>query len=207
MEEVNWSQISCEVAAFYPEYASGVGDVTRFIMADGEQRIVHRSIRAALLGLTRSFAVDLQRIRQIYGKSVGQRNGIPLPLTAKLVLVPIKVRKPRMIKDGTCGYLNYHQYQKVESWREGDYRSRIILQNGYVLPCTVSTAAVEKQIRNARLVYSEYLRRQGNEAALAPVNSLSNAEIGQLVRGMLMLCRNLDDTTSALALVREKPLP
>lgn len=190
MEQVDWYQTSSELAAFYPEYQPGQGDLTQLITIDGRQLTVKRSVRAVLGGLTRSFAIDLYRVRQLYGQLLGQRNSVPIPLTANLVLVPLKVRKPRLPKDGTIGYLSYHQYAGVEDFNVDGYRSKVILKNGYELPCLICRATVQKQISKARLVYDEYMRRHGNNAEIAG-NGFSPTEVMQVVQSMLVLCRNL----------------
>jgi hypothetical protein len=94
-----------QLAVLMPIYREGGGDMTRVILQDGQEWDDPRPLYAVLKGIARHFAVDLVAVRERYGAILGKRLYVPLPLSPHLTLVPLKMRLPRVYKDGTTGYV------------------------------------------------------------------------------------------------------
>ncbi|NLP18566.1 MAG: hypothetical protein GX376_05645 [Firmicutes bacterium] len=148
------------IAALRPVYTAA-GDGTDVILINGDVLHDRRRIRSVRQALARVYAVDLVAARQYYRKLLGQANAIPLPLSAKLILCPTKMRRPRCPGDFTLGYVSYRQVVGVEGYSKGDYRSRVLLRNGAILLSLNRVTILKKRLALARFVEGHYLEAQG----------------------------------------------
>ncbi|NLJ33365.1 MAG: hypothetical protein GX349_02085 [Firmicutes bacterium] len=155
------------IAALRPVYTA-TGDGTDIILLNGDVLHDGRRIRSVRQALARAYAVDLVAARQYYRQLLGQANAIPLPLSAKLILCPTKMRRPRCPGDFTLGYVSYRQVEGVEDCCEGEYRSRMLLRNGVILFSLNRVSSLKKQLALARFVEGHYLEMQGLAARRSP---------------------------------------
>lgn len=163
------------IAALRPVYTAA-GDGTDVILLNGDVHHDGRRIRSVRHALARTYAVDLVAARQYYRGLLGQANAIPLPLSAKLILCPAKMRTPRCPGDFTLGYVSYRQVEGVEDCRQGEYRSRVLLRNGVILLCINRVTILKKQLALARLVEGHYLQVQGLAARGSPYGLATREE-------------------------------
>ena len=72
--------------------------------------------------------MDLAALREFYGKAVNKKQGVPIPMTTNLLLIPVKARKnPLGENDGTFGYVNCKEIKYLNDAGSGG--CRIIFQN------------------------------------------------------------------------------
>ena len=95
------------VSALLPIYEEGAGDSTLFVNRDGHKRIIHKKLKTVFKRLVSHYSYDLESLHQKYGELISQKYKIPLPLHPYLILVPFKIREPRIKGDFTYGYINY----------------------------------------------------------------------------------------------------
>lgn len=142
------------LAAFIPVYEDG--NVTRIFTCDGQQILVRRTCRTVLKNLARFYGVDLVAVRERYGRSINKKQGVPIPMTTNLLLIPVKVRKnPLGENDGTLGYVNFREIKEVTDGEGG--KCHITFQCDKDLLVLVSRATMNEYMKNARLVESLYL--------------------------------------------------
>ncbi|MBL0385468.1 hypothetical protein JJB07_02300 [Tumebacillus sp. ITR2] len=147
-----------ELALLEPVYVEGGGDRTRVVLADGTQRLDPRTVSVLLKGIARYYGVDLTAVRERYGDILGKRLHVPLPFSSGLVLIPLKMRIPRIAKDGTTGYV---VARRIDFIREGatPTECRLELQSGDGVTCLQSADFAKQQLRHARIVQTFYQER------------------------------------------------
>jgi hypothetical protein len=156
------------LAAFLPVYEDG--NVTRVFTGNGEQILVRRTCKTVLRNLARFYGVDLSAVREYYGSSINKKQGVPIPMTANLLLIPVKVRKnPLGENDGTLGYVNFGEIKEVADGEAG--KCHITFKCGKDLLVLVSQATMREYMKNARLVESLFLNRHFYGCEAAAVNS------------------------------------
>lgn len=142
-----------QIAAIVPSY-SPCGDHSTIISTDGLTASVNNNVRTLIKQLARGSAIDLPALKartaQVTNRTILQ----PLLLAPGLVLVPLKVRKPRVAGDTSTGYVNMHAVTEVERTDKTPYRSTLRLSGGTELPVLWSPATVNKQLQHARLAVS-----------------------------------------------------
>jgi len=138
------------IAAIVPSY-SPFGDQSAIISTDGLTSAVDNNVRTLIKRLARSSSTDLPALKARTAKLTNRAILQPLLLAPGLVLVPLKVRKPRVAGDTSTGYVNMHAVTGVKSTANKPYRSTLQLTGGAELPVLWSPATVNKQLQHARL--------------------------------------------------------
>ncbi|TCP57766.1 hypothetical protein EV586_102210 [Tumebacillus sp. BK434] len=144
-----------DLAVLAPVYVEGGGDMTRVVTQGGEMWNDPRPVPVVLKGVARHFGVDLTAVRERYGDILGRRLHVPLPFAPRLTLVPVKMRLPRVQKDGTTGYVATHQIERVVPGRRTT-SCTLHLRGGQKVACLQSGEFVVQQLRNARIVQTFY---------------------------------------------------
>ena len=148
-----------ELALLEPVYVEGGGDMTRIVLQGGGSWLDPHPVPVVLKGIARYFGVDLTAIRERYGDILGKRLHVPLPLSGQLVLLPVKMRRPRIAKDGTTGYVAAHLVEEVRAARtEG---CSLQVAGAGTVSCLQSAAFARQQLRHARIVHTFYMERMG----------------------------------------------
>lgn len=138
------------IAAIIPCYQPG-GDSTAIIAVDGSVTSLTARIRTVLRRLARLRAIDLGALRSRTRAATERRNLEPLPLAPGLVLVPVKVRQPRVAGDTTTGYINFHAVTTVAANKNKPYQTTVTLAGKTELPVLWTPATVNRQLALARL--------------------------------------------------------
>ena len=103
------------------------------------------------------YDADLDNLRKNYRAYLNCRQGIPLPLSPRLVLVPIKMRSVVSENDGTTGYINLIDYQQVNTVEPlpaaGPAKCHIHLKGNHTLPSLFSKQNIEKRLAHGRLAH------------------------------------------------------
>ena len=144
-----------ELALLMPVYVEGGGDMTRIVLSDGRSWLDPRPVAFVLKQVARHFGADLTAVRERYGDILGRRLHVPLPLAPHLVLVPLKMRAPRVAKDGTIGYVNRRLVERVQPGAE-PITSALWLKEIGRIECLQSCDFARQQLRNARIAETFY---------------------------------------------------
>lgn len=184
MKRDELEEVHSQVAALCPLYQDGSGDGTEIILRSGERLWQPRRIRAVRTALARLYGVDLVAVRRRYGALLERSSSVPLPLSARLVLVPLRLRRPRCRGDACLGYVSYREVKEVREVAAGPFRSLLILTSGVEVPVLSHRRVVVQHLSAARLVEELYLTQNGwgpRESACGP-----NERLAALLRELTM---------------------
>jgi hypothetical protein len=154
-----------KIAAIVPCYST-TGDTTTIFSTDGSATILTSQVRAVIQRLAKSQAVDLAALRAKIRSITDRTNLEPLPLAPGLVLVPVKVRRPRIPGDSTTGYINLHTVAAVCPNAKKPYQTTIALSGKTEIGVLWTTTTVNRQLALARLA-----------ATTAPASQLLPVEV------------------------------
>ncbi|HWR09566.1 hypothetical protein [Sporomusa sp.] len=138
------------IAAILPCYQA-TGDSTTIIAADGSTTCLTSRVRTVIHRLAKTRAVDLSALRTKTRAATERKNLEPLPLAPGLVLVPVKVRRPRVAGDTTTGYVNLHAVTAVVTNKNKPYQTTVRLSGKTEIPVLWTPATVNHQLALARL--------------------------------------------------------
>ncbi|MGZ4031712.1 MAG: hypothetical protein ACXVP5_09125 [Tumebacillaceae bacterium] len=147
-----------ELAMLLPVYVEGGGDMTKVVLRAGTSWLDPRPVPAVLRQIARYFGVDLTAVRERYGDILGRKLHVPIPLAPQLVLMPLKMRTPRIQKDGTTGYIATDVVQRVIPDVEST-RCKLEVEGNGRVECLQSSEFAKQQLRNARIVKQFYQER------------------------------------------------
>jgi hypothetical protein len=148
-----------QIAAIIPSYTPH-GDQAVIISTTGKSTPTGTTIHTVIKRLARSSTTDLIALRA-YTAQITQRAILqPLPLAPGLVLVPVKVRQPKISGDTCTGYVNLLAITAVTNNQQPPYRSTLILTGGTELPVVWSTVTIHRHLQHARLVMNQAANRQ-----------------------------------------------
>ncbi len=168
MEKIQWEKITDKLTAVRPIYLKDTGKACEVYLNNGETIIDNRDAKTILKDLAGFLAVDLGSLRKFCSHRLAAKNTLPLPLTPKILLVPLRLRKPKVSKDSATGYINYFDIANAIP-KEGD--TVLELTCGRKITCHQSIGTVQVHLVYARLIYREwqsvyvnpYIKEVGNE--------------------------------------------
>ncbi len=135
--------------AFLPSNEPDIGDVLLVLGKNGEREVVHITARSYLQQLARLFGVDLAFLRERYGKVIGKKQMIPLPLAPNWTLIPLQVRIP-------IGKQQAHGWVVKQSIERIDEGKSILLKGDHQVPLLHSYQDMRRILREAQLVELQY---------------------------------------------------
>lgn len=138
------------IAALLPRYAS-TGDSTVILTNDGQLHSTGLRLRSVINRLARTRSIDLKALKCNCRRSTQRSILQPLPLSSELLLVPIKVRTPRIPGDPCIGYVNYYAVAKVAVQPGNPACSAITLHQGQTVQSLWSTDTVNRYLQLSRL--------------------------------------------------------
>lgn len=136
------------LAALVPFYDAEGGNATLIYTETGEVFEDHRTVKWNVRRLARLFCVDLEAARRKQADYLLSRQGVPLPLSPALVLVPLKTRRAVGKNDGCHSYLNPAAVRGLAAVNEGDARSVLTLPGEHLLPCRYTLKTVRRRLRD-----------------------------------------------------------
>ncbi|HOL18278.1 MAG TPA: hypothetical protein PLY40_08350, partial [Bacillota bacterium] len=145
----NWPN---NLAALVPCYAGNGGNCTKIYTLEGETVLDRRTVRWNLRRLARRFCIDLEAARSRYGELLDWRQGVPIPFSAALVLVPLKVRHTVGKNDGASGYFNAAAVEVSPGEGVEGFRSELLLPGGHRLGCCYTVRTVKKRLKAGQLL-------------------------------------------------------
>lgn len=122
-----------------PEYKDGHGSCCR-IRENNSEEVYYHTLQVMLKKMLRERGMELKALRRQCSKEIMQRNLIPLYMGPREVLMPIKVREPRVKRDGGYGYVNAVAIRRIEG-------TRVIMQDGTSIEFIESRRAVARRYK------------------------------------------------------------
>ena len=145
------------LAALVPYYNRDGANATLIYVSSGEVFEDHRTVKWNLRRLARLFSVDLEAVRRNQGEYLHYSQGLPLPLSPSLVLVPLKTREAVGKNDGCHSYVNPSAVvDLLEVKEQGKVRSIIILPGEHRLPCHYTLKTVRKRLRDGAIALERH---------------------------------------------------
>ncbi len=157
------------LAALVPYYNHDGGNATLVFTDGGEIFEDHRTVKWNLRRLARLFSVDLEAARRNQVDYLHYCQGLPLPLSPSLVLVPLKTRRAVGKNDGCHSYLNPSAVvELLEAKDQVNVRSLIVLPGDHRIPCHYTLKTVRKRLRDGAIALERH------RAALLPGATISH---------------------------------
>ncbi len=150
------------IAALFPisESSPEGGKRTRICYSDGKAEEISHRVKTVLRNTADYFSINIVRQRQRYGEYLQRRQGVPLPLSSGIVLVPLKMLKSSLYNDEVTGYVNACHVLKISeaSPEEAALGIRCILhlKGGHRIPCHFSVKSVKRKVRTAQLALEHF---------------------------------------------------
>ena len=160
----NFEEISDQISALIPFYDENGGNASKIYTKDGEVVSDKRTMRWVIKKIAKSYAVDLEALRQKYAKNLSVKQGVPLPFSPQLILVPLKLRSVMVDSDGAGGYVNLLSVQGVEDYsdeKNNNFKSLIYLEGEQTVPCIFSRKTVDSRLEMGKLTRERYLYYTG----------------------------------------------
>ena len=136
---------------FRPVYREE-GNITELLFLQ-EGRLVNaydrRSLPSVRQALARSYALDLSAQARDLKKKLQRRSLMPICLPDGRVFVPLKMRRPRITRDSTYGYIDIAFIKTVQ---EKEETANLLLVTGEVIPLCTSAAAALNAINQGKLM-------------------------------------------------------
>ncbi len=143
-----------DIAAIEPIYSER-GDVTRIYLAHGGERVVDAEVRAVLRALASRHDKTVELMRRHAERYTHRRLYNPLAASAGLVLVPVKMRRPRVKGDAALGHVNVAALHEVAGDGSG---SVISIGAGRRLRTPWSLRTTHRHIEEAEHMRSDMVR-------------------------------------------------
>ncbi|MEW5785474.1 MAG: hypothetical protein AB1767_10445 [Bacillota bacterium] len=151
---VHWKD---SLAALIPYYDRDGSNATLVYRTGGQVEEDRRTVKWNLKRLARHFSIDLEAVRKNHGERLGTFQGVPLPFSAALVLVPLKTRQAIGRNDGCCGYFNPAAICKY--YPDAEKSTVIVLDGGQQISCLFSMRTVHKRLKASEIVLESYRRQ------------------------------------------------
>lgn len=134
IKEGLWQRLNCLV----PVYGTGddCGNYTEVWLDDGTKILDRRRTKTVLKSLAAHLGVSWRQEQTAW--SQGRSHAFPVVLGPEMVLVPLRLRRPRSRDEGGTGYVVGGKVRSFEAYREGCYRTRLLLAGNQVLPCLLN---------------------------------------------------------------------
>ncbi|WP_312518618.1 hypothetical protein [Anaerospora sp.] len=142
--------IDQEIAALIPCYTA-TGDSTRVLTASGLTLTLPVRPRAVLNRIARRRATDLAALRHITSLKTQRSILQPLPLAPHLLLIPVKVRTPRVTGDTCTGYINYYTVVGAKSCQDPPVHTVLTLTGGHTIGTLWTPVTINRYLQLARL--------------------------------------------------------
>ncbi|GIW49112.1 MAG: hypothetical protein KatS3mg079_588 [Caloramator sp.] len=133
-----------------PEYKEGVGDCT-ILIYERDEVVLKKNIRYGLRQVAKQYNQDIRELKYKCNRITNLGKLTPIALSSDTILVPIKVRTPRVHRDGGYGYINLFFIEQV-------YENFILLNNGSKIFFVENRRSIIKRINVAKNLSSTILK-------------------------------------------------
>ena len=159
-----------DIVAIKPFYNPDGGNFTLVYTKKGVKFEERLRLKTVLKKIVSFYGFEPAALRKKYSQLLGSRQNVPLPLTASLVLVPLKMRKPHFEQDGVTGYVNACAVEAVkaasplsengESHDEASYQCLVCMAGGSSLLSLYSAKNTNKRLQAGRQALMHHLALQ-----------------------------------------------
>lgn len=139
-----------EIAALIPCYTE-TGDSTRILTTSGLALPLPVRPRAVLNRIARRCATDLAALRHITSLKTQRSILQPLPLAPRLLLIPVKIRTPRVPGDTCTGYINYYAVLGAKPCQDPPVHTVLTLTGGHTIGTLWTPVTINRYLQLARL--------------------------------------------------------
>lgn len=143
-----------EIEALVPLYTPR-GDETVVYLQDGREIILHAIVRTVLKKLSMRRCKDLKLIRKFSSSYTARRLNNPLAIGPEMVLVPFKVRLPRVKGDRVMACVNVFAVLGVFESEDG--LAHIRLNSGRTLASLWDALTLKRYLQEAELIKEKML--------------------------------------------------
>lgn len=127
-----------------PEYAEGLGNCTKIKDITGE-RVLNKTVKAVLKSICNEKMIDLRIAKRRSEKILGQSNLVPIYLNNDEIYIPVRIRRPRVIRDGGYGYINFCTIDKIMD-------KHIVLKDNSILDYIESKRSLMKRYKMTKIL-------------------------------------------------------
>lgn len=145
-----------EIIYAIPRYIDGQGDLSIILNERAQEISMPFHIRTLIRKLAYENYVDLTSVRRRLQEQFGQKNILPCPFHSQLILIPVKVRKPRLKKDGAFGYINYVWVDQI---KKADKYCVIVFKNKSTLKVLQQYQGVKAKMLQGAWIQDCFLPR------------------------------------------------
>lgn len=194
-----------QIAAIVPVYGESGGNSTRVYTMDGKVFEVDRRMKTVLKKIVNYFSKDLTQLSMKYGSLLQCSQSAPLPLYSRLVLVPLKMRRPQFEKDGATGYVNICAVTEItepEPGMDETIKCLVHLKGGRNVPCCFSEKRTKRRLWLGKLAREYYLALHKEELDQNPgevggkAKAKALATLTEISRLLYELLREKEDIDS-----------
>ena len=139
------------IAAVLPAYTDE-GDATRILLSTGEEIILRVRTKRALELLAARHSQSLALLRRWGRYHVSGSNAMTLAMTPELVLLPLRVRAPKVRGDTTFGFINVALGEMDLRPADAGLGTELVLPTGQLIPVLWRAATVRRHLLAARLL-------------------------------------------------------
>ncbi len=152
------------IAALEPIYGENGGNLCQVYTSSGEVFVLEKKVETFVRRIVESYNYSLKVMRENNKRILHCNHFVPLAVAPRLVLVPVKMRRPLGNNDGATGYINNSSLLKVtENEKDGENSlpsCSIHLEGGHILPCLLDRKVVLRRRVQARMIKEELKRLQ-----------------------------------------------
>ncbi|OEF96848.1 hypothetical protein [Desulfuribacillus alkaliarsenatis] len=135
-----------KLVALLPTYQNA-GNATEVIWSDGERLIIHKKLKYVLHDFKRKSLYNVDLLMKEQQVCFARKQILPVPISPRCILVPIKYRKPIGENDGAYGYVSVDWIESVEEINsQGLDYSVIILKDNLGELSTITKSRILKQL-------------------------------------------------------------
>ncbi|MBK5251296.1 MAG: hypothetical protein JJE29_01410 [Peptostreptococcaceae bacterium] len=132
-----------------PKYIPSRGEATDIAFADKRIETEYKTMKTVLRNIFLKARVDKNAVKLRGAEVTGKKILVPLYVNSRILLVPVKMRKPAVRGDVSYGYVNYFAIDEIG---EDDLHCSIRFFNGLTLQVLGSGASIRKACGDALMV-------------------------------------------------------
>jgi len=134
---------------FKPKYIPSRGEATDIAFADTRIETEYRTMKTVLRNIFMKACADKNAVSLKGAKITGKKILVPLYVNSRILLLPLKMRKPVVRGDVSYGYVNYFAIDEIG---EDGLHCRIRFFNGLSVQVLESGASIRRACGDASMV-------------------------------------------------------
>lgn len=126
-----------------PKYFEGVGDRTIINFNGNTEEVKSKNIRSILRDISKEKGQDLKELKYKCSRITNLGKLTPIAISTNEILIPIKVRKPRVHRDAGYGYINIFYIEQITE-------NYILMNNGSKIFYEENRRSIIKRLKLAK---------------------------------------------------------